>query len=143
MRYPRCYSCKNHPKVSCLCWLLDSCPPHRRFCLPAGHMTLVIGPRSRSWPTCWRNCPNSTAACLILATSGSLQSTYPRIWHAVKRGQTGGRNLHRLQKRRQRWPQRHRNESNVLCVWLLSVWPSLHLEYFYLVQSLFLWAASL
>lgn len=108
------YPCKNHPNVICLCWLFDFCLSHRRFCPPAGHMTLVIGPRSRSWPTCWRNCPNSTAVCLILATSGSLQSTYPRIWHTVKRGRTGCRNLHSLQKRWQRWPQRPHNASRVL-----------------------------
>lgn len=52
-------------------------------------MTPVIGPHSHSWPTCWRNCPNSTAVCLTPGTSGSLQSMYPRMWHTVKRGQTG------------------------------------------------------
>lgn len=50
----------------------------RRSWRPAGRTTCASGPRSRSWPTCWRNCPSSTAGSRILDISGNPQSTYRR-----------------------------------------------------------------
>lgn len=55
-----------------------SCVTHalRRSCQPAGRTTCASDPHSRNWPTCWRNCPSSTADSRTLDTSGNPQSMY-------------------------------------------------------------------
>lgn len=50
----------------------------RKSSLPAGRMTWEKGRPLRSWLTCWRSYPNSTADCPTLDIFGSLQSRYPR-----------------------------------------------------------------
>lgn len=66
-----------YSKISVNYFLLWN-PTLRRSFQPAGRTTCASGPRSRSWLTCWRNCPSSTAGSRTLDTSGNLQSMYRR-----------------------------------------------------------------